>query len=119
MTLQWSILRARLDPVEGSEQAGSRPILIVSRESINQSLSIVTGLPLTTLKKGRRIYPTEVLLPKGTAGLAAPSLVMAHQIRTLARSRLERLYGTLHEPELRKAVVDAMRLYLDLDAFTL
>lgn len=39
----WS---ARLDPVEGSEQAGKRPVLIVSRDAINRS-SISEEVPVT------------------------------------------------------------------------
>lgn len=106
---------AFLDPVQGSEQAGTRPVLVVSRESINQALPVWAVLPMTTLKAGRRVYPTEVLVPAGTAGLPHDSLVLAHQVRTVARSRLVRHCGSLETPELRARVAGAMRLFLDLD----
>lgn len=40
MTYQWHIFLASLDPTKGSEQAGKRPILVVSREAINQLLPV-------------------------------------------------------------------------------
>lgn len=115
MVLQWGIFQASLDPVQGSEQAGSRPVLIVSREAIHGPLPVVAVLPLTSYKPGRRTYSTEVLLQRGTAGLPMDSLVLAHQIRTLARSRLEKRYGTVEDEELRQKVRGAMQLFLDLE----
>ena len=67
-SFQWRLFRAKLDPALGSEQAGTRPVLVVSREVINQALPIVAVVPLTSMKAGRRIYATEVLLPAGAAG---------------------------------------------------
>ena len=113
--LQWWVFRASLDPVMGSEQAGDRPVLIVSNEAINEALPIVTVLPLTRHKPGRRIYSTEVLLPPEAAGQPAASIVMAHQIRTISKGRLQAAYGELVDPGLREAVRVAMRLYLDLE----
>jgi len=113
--LQWQVFRADLDPVTGSEQAGTRPVLVVSRESINSALPIVGVLPLTTRKPGRRVYSTEVLLPAGTAGQPEDSIVMAHQLRTVSTHRLGEPYGELDDPELRSAVRRAMKVYLDLE----
>ena len=111
---QWSLFGARLDPVKGSEQAGKRPVLVVSNEVINQSLPIVTILPVTSLREGRRIYSTEVLLKAGTAGLKHDSLVMAHQVRTISKERLEILYGTIEDPNLQSNIRQALRLHLDV-----
>ncbi|MBM3745939.1 MAG: type II toxin-antitoxin system PemK/MazF family toxin, partial [Acidobacteria bacterium] len=41
---------ARLDPVEGPEQSGSRPVVIVSRDVINASSPIVSAAPCTTYR---------------------------------------------------------------------
>jgi len=112
--MQWRVFRARLDPAEGSEQAGARPVLVVSREVINQSLPIVGVVPLTRRKPGRRIYSTEVLLPAGTAGQPEDSLAMAHQLRTISRRRLGSPHGELTDSDLRDAVRRAIRVYLDL-----
>ncbi len=39
---------ARLDPTEGSEQAGTRPVIIVSRNALNTSSPVVLVVPCTT-----------------------------------------------------------------------
>jgi mRNA interferase MazF len=109
------VYAADLDPVRGSEQADQRPVLVVSREVINQRLPIVAVLPLTTARPGRRVYSTEVLLPAGVGGLAAASVVMAHQVRTLAVKRLGTCLGALVDPDRRQAVRQALALYLDLE----
>lgn len=48
MTYQWQIFIATLDPVIGSEQSGHRPVLVISRERVNQLLPIVNVIPLTS-----------------------------------------------------------------------
>jgi mRNA interferase MazF len=113
---QWSVFVVDLDPAVGSEQAGRRPVLVISREVANTALPVVTALPLTSHRKGRRVYPNEVLLPAGAAGLDRGSLVMAHQIRTLSKRRLGALLGRIEDPELRAAVRAAVRTQLDLES---
>jgi len=90
--------------------------LIVSHEAINAALPIVTVLPLTSYREGRREYSTEVLISASEAGLSHDSIVMAHQIRTLAKERLDRHYGELTTDEdLREQVRQAMCIHLDLE----
>ena len=105
---------ADLSPVIGSEQKGKRPVLVVSDEDFNQFMPVVTILPLTSLKKGRRIYPNEVLIPKGIAGITADSLILAHQIRTISKDRLTQFLGAVKDPELQRAIGQAMRIHLNL-----
>lgn len=113
---QWSVFVVDLDPAVGSEQAGRRPVLVISREVANAALPVVATLPVTSLRKGRRIYPNEVLLPAGTAGLDRDSLVMAHQIRALSKRRLSAFVGRIDDVDLRAAVRAAVRVQLDLEA---
>jgi mRNA interferase MazF len=61
--LKCGIHRASLDPVIGSEQGKSRPVLIISENELNELVNTVNILPITSLKPGRHIYPNEVLLP--------------------------------------------------------
>jgi mRNA interferase MazF len=112
---QWSVFTVDLDPAVGSEQAGRRPVLVVSREAANTALPVVTVLPLTRRKPGRRLYPNEALLPGGVAGLQHDSIVMAHQIRTISKLRLTDCLGRLHAGDQRESVRAAMRTQLDLD----
>jgi len=50
MEYRWHIFLADLDPVIGSEQGKTRPVLVISEEEINQILPVVNVLPLTTRK---------------------------------------------------------------------
>jgi mRNA interferase MazF len=115
VTYPWHVFLASLDPTHGSEQAGRRPVLIVSRERINQLLPVVNGIPLTSRKAPARvIYPNEVLLPAGVAGLAVDSIALCYQIRTLDKSRLERDLGELVDLNLRQEILEAIRFQLDM-----
>jgi mRNA interferase MazF len=42
------VFDARLNPTEGSEQAGVRPVVIVSRDAINKNSSVIVVVPLTS-----------------------------------------------------------------------
>jgi mRNA interferase MazF len=113
--LQWSVFSVDLDPTVGSEQAGRRPVLVVSRESANRVLPVVSAIPLTTRRPERQVYPNEALIPRGHAGLNRDSIAMAHQIRTLSKTRLGHHIGRLDDPGIRGDVRAAMRAQLDLD----
>lgn len=110
---QWSVFLASLDPVRGSEQGGDRPVLIVSNDNFNELTGNVTVLPMTATQ--RRLYPAEVLLPKGLAGQQRDSIVMAHQIRTIAKERLLRLIGQLQDQSLQQSIREAIVQHLRLD----
>ena len=71
--------------------------------------------PLTSRKSAARsIYPNEVLLPTGVAGLRADSIALSYQIRTLDRSRLEQDLGELVEADLRQEILEAISFQLEL-----
>lgn len=112
---RWGIFKARLGMGSGSEQQGLRPVLVISEEDFNQVMPVVTILPLTTVKPGRKVYPNEVLLAKGVGGLPRPSLVLAHQIRTIAKDRLVGLYGHLHDADIQANVQQALKIHLALE----
>ena len=64
---QGEIWFANLDPAKGSEQAGKRPVVIVSGNILNDALPIVIVVPITSKVKS---YPTCVVLQAGrTSGL--------------------------------------------------
>ena len=100
MIWKWSVFLADLNPTVGSEQRGRRPVLVVSDEDFNQLMPVVSVLPITSLKPGRRVYPNEVLLTKGAGGLDVTSLALAHQIRTIAKDRLIEHLGTIIDEEM-------------------
>ena len=108
--MAWAVL----DPTVGHEQAGRRPVLVFCNDAIASPIGLATVLPVTGWKQGRRVYPTEVLLPAGAGGLPAASLVLAHQIRTVSARRLSPALGALDDRELRAQVTRALRIWLDL-----
>ena len=110
-----AVFLASFDPTTGSEQAGRRPVLVISRERVHQLLPVVNVIPLTSRKSLTRIiYPNEVLLPAGTAGLRVDSIALCYQIRTLDKSRLEQELGELVDVNLRQELLHAIRFQLQL-----
>jgi mRNA interferase MazF len=114
MNYQWNIFGANLDPTRGSEQAGKRPVLVISIEEVNQALPIVTVLSITSMKAGRKVYPIEVLVKAVDTGLPQDSIVMAHQIRAVSKDRLGDLCGSIKSEELKEKIKVTVKLYLDL-----
>ena len=111
---KWSIYRADLDPVLGSEQGKSRPVIIVSENEINDLLNIVNVLPVTTRKAGRIIYPNEALLEAGRFGLPNESIVLSYQIRTLDKQRLSKLLGEITTQGKQNEIMDSLCFQLGI-----
>jgi len=111
---KWDFAWAGLDPTVGHEQSGRRPVLVFCNDAIAGPIRLVTVLPLTTWKAGRRVYPTEVKISAGTGGLTADSLVIVHQVRTVSARRLSLPFGALEDAALRRQVSAALRTWLDL-----
>ncbi len=117
MNYQWNIFWANLDPSKGSEQAGRRPVLVISLEEVNQALPIVTVLSITSRKSGRKIYPIEVFIKASDSGLSQDSIVMAHQLKAISKDRLGEICGSIKSEELKKKIKEAVKLYLELKSF--
>ena len=107
------VFTARLDPTEGSEQAGMRPVVVVSRDAINRSSPVVVVVPCTSARRGRRIYPSEVLLRAPEGGLKSNSIALGGQLRAIAKTRLVRRWGALDAETMRKLDM-ALLITLDL-----
>ncbi|MBI3924111.1 MAG: type II toxin-antitoxin system PemK/MazF family toxin [Armatimonadetes bacterium] len=100
------------DPVMGSEQAGRRPAVIVSRDSINRSSPVLVLVPLTSYR-GQRLYPSDVLVPS-QAGLARDSVALGLHIRAVDRRRLRERICSLPPATLR-AISKAILIVLDME----
>jgi mRNA interferase MazF len=100
-----------LDPVEGHEQAGRRPALVLSVDAFNASLAeLVTVLPITSKVRVLRTR-IEVRPPEG--GLSVVSYVIGEQTRTISSRRLVRRFGTVSSATMVK-VADVVRVLLGL-----
>lgn len=102
-----------LDPTKGSEQAGSRPVVIISRDAINHNSSVVVCVPCTNIQNCSKIYPSQVLFKKGVAMLEKDSVAMCEQVRAITVSRLAKFIGRLDRVSM-DALECAMRIALDL-----
>jgi len=111
---KWDIWRANLDPVIGSEQGKSRPVIIISEDDINSLLNIVNIIPITSRKEGRTIYPNEALLEQQKYGLESESIALCHQIRTIDKKRLSKKFGSIKDPLKQKEIIDALCFQLGI-----
>jgi len=111
---KWGIYRADLDPVVGSEQGKTRPVVVISEDEINDLLNIVNVLPLTSRKPARNIYPNEALLNAKKFGLPNESIVLCHQIRTLDKKRLTFEYGKIADDKIQTEIMEALCFQLGI-----
>jgi len=102
----------RLEPVEGSEQGGTRPALVISNDRLNRTLPILTVAAITS-RKTDRVHMTEVLMEPPDGGLRQVSKVLLHQIRTIAHTRVLDAMGSASSRTM-ELVDQAVRLALDL-----
>ena len=65
------------DPQAGHEQAGKRPVLVISPASYNRKVGLALFCPITNKSKG---YPFEVAIPEGAA---VNGRILADQIKSL------------------------------------
>ncbi len=102
--LRGEVWLADLEPVRGHEQAGRRPVLIVSDDLFNSSgAEMVIVVPFTKRRRGIT-YHVEVAPPEG--GLRITSYAMCENIRSITLERLVETWGevdsiTLSEIERR------------------
>ena len=104
--LQGSIHWADLSPTRGREQAGHRPALVLSTNSINQlplTVLVMIGTGAEHLDGGRR-YPTDLWVTPAESGLPKDTVFMGLQVRSIDPQRLGSRLGQLPSPRLTEAM---------------
>lgn len=97
--MRGEVWMASLDPVRGSEQAGTRPVLILQSGALNAFLRTLVIVPFTSnLAWGR--FSFCLLVSAGEAGLTSDSIALCHQIRVIDKTRLIRYMGRLSDATL-------------------
>jgi mRNA interferase MazF len=86
--MPFNIYWANLNPTVSREQAGHRPVLVI---------------PITSRKKGRKIYPNEVLITLN----AKEAILLCHQIKTISKARIDGKIDVL-DNGLKKKVIDVL-----------
>lgn len=99
--LRGDVLWADLDPVQGREQAGRRPVLVLSHDIFNERSGTAIAAAITSSSQGAG-FPLTVELASG--GLPKRSWVKVGQIRTLSRQRLGKRLGRVTPEELLRVV---------------
>lgn len=103
-----------LDPTQGREQAGKRPVLVVSSNRINRLPLVVTVIVGTKGAKIRNDFPTNIRVAAIDSGLPIETVFMCFQLRSLDASRFpEKASGEVSESIL-DAIDDAIRFCLEL-----
>lgn len=112
--IRGDVYQADLDPSVDSEQAGKRPVIIVSRDGINRSSPIVVVVPLTKFTPNKKIYPSHHIVKADTAnGLSLDSVTKCEQIRAISKSRLTKKRGSLSIEDITK-IDAALKIVLSL-----
>ena len=96
---------ANLNPFRGSEQGGTRPVLILQNNDGNYYCPTLIVAPLSSKLKKTNL-PTRCLLEKG-GGLTTDSIVELEQIKTIDKSRVKRYVGKI-TPEQMSGVEEAI-----------
>jgi mRNA interferase MazF len=95
--LRGEIYWADLNPTRGREQAGRRPVLVISHDVFNERSGTVIALAITSQPQ-RAGFPLS--FPLARVGLPKPSWVKVNQVRTLSTERLGRRLGRVTTDDL-------------------
>ncbi len=90
------IFYADLSPVIGSEQGGTRPVLVIQNDVGNKfSPTVIIAAITSQINKAK--LPTHIEISANDFGLAKDSVILLEQIRTIDKKRLREKIGRLDE----------------------
>lgn len=107
---------ANINPRSGSEQSGTRPVLIISHNSFNKipNWKSIIVLPISTSNNQAKRGLTVIKLLENEGGLEKQSIVICHQITTLDKSKLTKKLGSISEDrmkEIEKAIKYSLEIF--------
>jgi len=103
-----------LNPVKGREQAGHRPVLVLSVDSINRLPLVITVVVGTKGENISRDYQTNVRVPPEESGLPLETVFLCFQVRSLDAKRFSGKPAGKISGETLKKVEDTVRYCLGL-----
>ena len=92
---------ANLDPYIGSEQGGTRPVVVLQNDVGNRYAPTLIVATVTSRTEKKKYQPTHVLIAHNTA-FEKPSVVQLEQIFTIDKSRIQRFLGQTTRHEMRR-----------------
>ena len=105
---------ADLSPVVGSEQGGIRPVLIIQNDLGNKYSPTVIAAAITSQTNKTKL-PTHIELGEITSRLKSNSVVLAEQIRTIDKSRLNEKIGHRYDTNIMNQINNALGVSFGLD----
>ena len=103
---QYQIYTVNLDPTVGAEIKKTRPCVIITPDDMNNNLSTVMIVPITSITRNQSAYPTRMYIKNSYCN----GYLVVDQIRTIDKSRLHKNCGNLNENEIQKlkAILEEM-----------
>jgi mRNA interferase MazF len=111
--LRGDVFMANLEPVQGSEQGGTQPIVVVSRDALNQFSPVIVVCSITDAANKKKFYPSHVKVSAGMGGLTLDSIVVCEQVRAISKDRLRRQLGKF-DRRVMVSIDGALKITLDL-----
>jgi len=99
--LRGDVRWAELSPGRGHEQAGRRPVLVLSQDIFNERSGTIIGVALTS-QEPRAGFP--ITLESKASGLTKRSWIKISQIRTLSVDRIGQRIARASEEELARVI---------------
>lgn len=112
MVTRGEVYLVKLDPTVGSEIQKTRPAMVIQNDTSNR-YSPITIIAAITSKFDNKLYPTEVLIKSGEAGLKDDSVIVFDQLRTIDKSRIVKKLGKVSAFTLKRADM-ALKISLGL-----
>lgn len=103
-----------LNPVQGREQAGKRPVLVLSIDAINQLPFVITVIVGTKGENVSRDYPTNVRVLPMDSGLPIETVFLCFQLRSLDIDRFSSEPAGKLAAEKMERIEEAVRYCLGL-----
>jgi len=113
MVRRGEIYYADLNPVVGSEQGGTRPVLIVQNNAGNKHSPTVIVVAITSKPK-KISLPTHIGITARHVGLAKDSVVLTEQIRTIDKKRLCDRITMLGDDDMHR-IDKALKISMGID----
>ena len=104
---------ADLNPVIGSEQGGTRPVVVIQNDIGNKHSTTLIVAAVTTKIRKKEQMPTHYLIQNNPA-FSEPSVVMLEQIRTIDKCRIDNYLGKVTPHEM-VAIEKALSISLAME----
>ena len=103
-----------LNPFFGSEQGGTRPVLVLQNDAGNYFSPTLIVAPMSSHADKRTDLPTHVVF-EHVRGLEGPSLIMLEQLKNIDKRRVQRYAGKLTKEQMAKveeALAGTLGIYI-------